>query len=358
MTKQYNVAVVIGRFQPLHNGHMELFKKASEVAERVVVLLGSANQPRTPKNPWTWQERQSLIEQTLISSELFTYDQMTFCPLHDHLYNDQDWVAEVQAWIIDNSRSNESICLVGHHKTGDESTYYLDMFPQWTYEGTGISTTWPGAFEGDECRELSATDIRASLFARHLGYEDYVPQTMKTYLRSWIDSDMYKMLLEEHHYYADYRSQFADLPYPPTFVTGDACVIACGHILLVQRKFAPGKGLYAIPGGFLNQNEFIASAIVRELKEETRIKVPVPVLHGSMKYMEVFDHPTRSQRGRVITYCGLIHLRNEMKLPEVRGADDADKAIWVPLADFVENYRDKMFDDHFDIVIRMKSLIK
>jgi bifunctional NMN adenylyltransferase/nudix hydrolase len=77
-----------------------------------------------------------------------------------------------------------------------------------------------------------------------------------------------------------YKESWKAAPFPPTFVTVDAVVVQSGHVLLVKRKAMPGAGLWALPGGFLNQEETLLDGAIRELKEETKIKVPVPVLKG------------------------------------------------------------------------------
>src|SRR4051812_5559138 len=51
-----HVAVLIGRFQPFHQGHAGLLAKALAVAPKVVVVLGSSFHARSAKNPFTWQE--------------------------------------------------------------------------------------------------------------------------------------------------------------------------------------------------------------------------------------------------------------------------------------------------------------
>jgi bifunctional NMN adenylyltransferase/nudix hydrolase len=88
---------------------------------------------------------------------------------------------------------------------------------------------------------------------------------------------------------------------------------------------------------------------IRELKEETKIKVPVPVLKGSIKESKTFDAPNRSTRGRTITQAFYIDLGFDEKLPKVKGSDDAEKAFWVPLNEVVAQ-RDKFFEDHFHII--------
>ena len=129
-------------------------------------------------------------------------------------------------------------------------------------------------------------------------------------------------------------------------MTVDAVVVQSGHILLVKRGDMPGKGQLALPGGFLNQNETMLDGAIRELKEETKIKVPVPVLKGSIKESKTFDAPNRSSRGRTITQAFFIDL-GVGELPKVKGADDAEKAFWVP---FNEVKQEKMFEDHFHII--------
>lgn len=364
MEKLYTKAIIIGRFQPFHNGHLTLFQKAAEIADEIVCLIGSANQARTPENPWSHGERLGMVKWSLADAKLSI--PISFCPLHDYKYNDADWVQEVQEAVhlsCDNGPEGHNIVLVGHHKDGDASTYYLDMFPQWDYVETDPSDEIVGF-------GLHATQIRDTYFefnmdhlacpirggaSQHVQFiQQSVSERVFNYLGSWSKQDKYKDVDAEWHYYDKYPEDWGRGP----FVTTDAFVYCLGHILLIRRGRIPGKGLYAIPGGFLELDESIHAGVIRELKEETKIKVPVPVLHGSMKHLEVFDAPKRSLRGRVITHCGLINLRNETTLPEVRGADDADKAIWVPLAEFNDNYRSQMFEDHFDIVMRMKSLIK
>jgi bifunctional NMN adenylyltransferase/nudix hydrolase len=61
----------------------------------------------------------------------------------------------------------------------------------------------------------------------------------------------------------------------------------------------------------------------------------------------MFDDPHRSNIGRVITFAAHIKLVDDTKLPKVKGSDDAEKAIWLPIADMRE---DMFFDDHFGIV--------
>ena len=68
MTK-YNTLVLIGRFQPVHNAHYEIIRRATQLAKQVVIIVGSAKQPRTYKNPWTGHERRLMLQNVCDSFE-------------------------------------------------------------------------------------------------------------------------------------------------------------------------------------------------------------------------------------------------------------------------------------------------
>ncbi len=91
--------------------------------------------------------------------------------------------------------------------------------------------------------------------------------------------------------------------------------------------------------------------MIRELKEETQIKVPAAVLRGSIKSTHAFDYPQRSQRGRTVTFAYFIELEPSLKdgLPRVKGGDDAAKAFWLPLSALGEK-EEEFFEDHVSII--------
>lgn len=336
MSKKYDICVFIGRMQPPTRAHIKAIEKALSIAERVIVILGSANQPRTIKNPFTLDERMDMLEDVFGATKPISY-----YAAQDFMYNDTQWVTLVQGvvdsaiddWGFDKSK----ICILGHKK--DESSFYLDMFPQWDF------------VEFDNVDSINATDLRDAYFSgqRYDHMTEYGSIGVK--LNTFKDSDHYKRLVREYKHVKAYKKSWENAPYAPTFVTADAVVEQCGHILLVQRKAAPGEGLWALPGGFVNQNERIEDAAIRELREETRLKVPVPVLRGSIEKMEVFDHPQRSLRGRTITHAYLFRLSGN-KLPPVRGGDDAKRAKWFSLLDVIK-MENQMFEDHMSIIHKM-----
>ena len=73
------------------------------------------------------------------------------------------------------------------------------------------------------------------------------------------------------------------------------CVVKCpDNVLLIRRGQAPGKGLLAVPGGFLEQRETTLQAALRELDEETHLALPPATLRACLRATDVFDQPDRS----------------------------------------------------------------
>ena len=165
-------------------------------------------------------------------------------------------------------------------------------------------------------------------------------------------TERYQNLIEEKVFIDNYIKSWSHTPYPPTFSTVDAIVIQSGHILLVQRKEQPGKDLWAMPGGFIKIDETLEESCIRELREETKLKVPVPVIKGSIVKNRTFDNPRRSLRGRTITQAFLIQLKNEEPLPKVKGNDDAKEAEWKTLIEFYD-METVMYEDHYHIIKKM-----
>ena len=88
-----------------------------------------------------------------------------------------------------------------------------------------------------------------------------------------------------------------------------------------------------------------SSASIRPFK--TRLKIPAPVLKGSIRRQEVYDDPYRSARGRTITHAFYIELEPNASLPKVKGGDDARQARWVPLGEIDPR---NLFEDHYFII--------
>ena len=319
-----------------------LLKTALESAPRVVVVLGSSFHARNSKNPFTWQERATMIAGTLSEEDR---QRVSWVAVRDY-YEDRRWANAVRSAVSKLAPDANRIALVGHFK--DASSHYLNHFPQWQL----ISV--------DNESDIDATRIRRILFEAEnmevsLGViSDVVPIAIRQYLKAWTNLPCYALLVQEHEKIEEYKVSWSSAPYAPIFSTVDAVVKTAGHVLLIERGDFPGKGLWAIPGGFVEQRERLLQAAIRELSEETKLAVLMPSLEDALVEVKVFDHPDRSLRGRTITHAHFFDLKTE-HLPAVEGSDDAAHAVWIP----IENLRtmeEMFFDDHFHILDQFLQL--
>ncbi|MEZ4358189.1 MAG: NUDIX hydrolase [Eubacteriales bacterium] len=100
----------------------------------------------------------------------------------------------------------------------------------------------------------------------------------------------------------------------------------CLKLLLIKRGGFPYKGCFALPGGFVNIDEDILTAVKRELLEETGIE------DIELKQYHTFGAPDRDPRSRVITtsFVGLT----DIKKVNARAGDDAAVVEWVKVSDY------------------------
>lgn len=122
------------------------------------------------------------------------------------------------------------------------------------------------------------------------------------------------------------------------FVTVD--IIAIDYtgekILLIERKNDPFKGMWALPGGFVDENEDLIDAAHRELKEETSIEVETLIQVGA------FGKPGRDPRQHTVSVAFTGKASSNAK---VQAADDAKEARW-----FDRNKLPNLAFDHADII--------
>lgn len=334
--KKYKVAVIIGRYQIPHTGHELLKRRALEIAEQVIVIIGSSFQARNPRNPFRWQERRDMILSTLTADE----KARTHClPISDY-YNDERWQLEVKHLVSEYSK--QEIILVGHKKAKDKDTYYLDNFVEWAYMGL------------ESAIQINASELRAIYFeAKDLAVSlatinDFISPPVQQFLKTWALKSEYSALVKEHNTIKEQQALWHGSPYPVIFSTADAIVTINKHVLLGKRKYYPGKGLWAIPGGFVEKGESVLNAALRELKEETQIELSTKTLLNNLKSVSVFDHPKRSCRGRIITHAHFFELA-QLDFPDLKAADDLQVASWVPIKK-LNAMEEQLFEDHFHIL--------
>jgi bifunctional NMN adenylyltransferase/nudix hydrolase len=344
-------AVVCGRFAPPLADELALVRSALRHADRVIVVADGDRQARTLRHPFTVAERAAMLEAALGPRDAA---RVLVRGVREFLYAESRWIAAVQATVAEATgaagtpaRRRQRIGIVVSRRrrtpAGDDA-----RFPQW--HALALDGTPPDA------RRATRSAVHDLFFGAtgpltrtaRTKLADRVPEGALAWLVAFRGTPGFARLAADHEHIRGYRAKFAMLEFPPVFTTVDAVLVHSGHLLLIERGGDHGAGLWALPGGFLDQNERIVDACVRELREETRLPLDDAALRGALRATAVFDAPERSLRGRTITHAFHFEIAAG-PLPAIRGADDAKRARWVPLAE-VRTMEPRMFDDHFQVI--------
>lgn len=340
----YDTAILIGRFQPVHAGHVALLREALARAHRAIAIVGSAHQARSAKNPFTWEERAAMLRNALPAQDAA---RLTVLPVRD-CYDEPAWAQAVREAVAHHTAPQARIGLVGHFK--DASSDYLHAFPGWAL----IRMERQGGIDATAIRDAYFSATPETIAAALAPFATDIPPATQALLTQFARQPDYLALKEEWHMLRGYRAAWAGAPYPPVFVTVDAVVRCQDHVLLIRRAHAPGKGLWALPGGFLEPRDTLWQSCLRELAEETHCALPEATWRAALQQVAVFDHPDRSQRGRTITHAHYFALSDALPRPAVQGGDDAAQATWFPLRD-VADLEECFFEDHFHILRHFTS---
>ena len=379
-TKQYDVAGVIGRFQGVQEGHLDVIMTAEAAADRVRVLIGSANVARDTRNPFTFEERRAMLEASIEARKPGILDRVSFVPIDDSPYDKHAWMTAVTIAIRGATKAlRPRIALVGNIR--DETSEYLTWFPAWTY----IPVPDTG---------FNATALRKAFFSGAVNFDatgwtddgfdwSTVPKPTIEFMRAFRDKPVYAYLMKQLANETAYKAKWG----PGPFQTVDPVIIKGDHILMIERGGPEGTGSIGLPGGFLNAGERLDFAAAREAVEETglfvadhdlpamqdflakckeaeREGVKAPPMPGFMLKAiqtllshlkgrgERFADPNRSRRGHLITEAFLFQLPDGYGLPRVLGLDDARAAFWKPQSELSPA---DTFEDHAHIADFMIS---
>lgn len=327
-----DVAVLIGHFQPFHNGHAALLQRALACAPTVCVVLGSAGRACDLSHPFSAEERTAMITAALSEADR---GRVRVLPIRDH-FDDRRWATMVRTAVARCCPAGGSVALIGTRR--DAGRRWLRRFSGW--ESVTVASQNDIDVAGLRRAYFEARDAQAMQTA----LSALVPPAVCDYLRDWAQLPHHARLRVEQRWLDNYHRTWGRGP----FVTVDALVRTAGHVLLVQRGHPPGTGLWALPGGFLEPRERVLDGALRELREETGLALPESELEGALSAVLVADQPGRSVRGRTITHVHCFDLELS-HLPEVAGGDDAAAARWVAI-DALPAMEAQCFEDHFQIL--------
>lgn len=323
--------MVCARCQPPTHAHFAAIEQARLLAQRVVVLVLNADDALSPANPFDNTTRRALLAAGMGNAPV------TIVMLRDRRYEPLRW-ATAAGDAVHAAAGNGAVVALADRSTASTS---LPLASHWQ----------PAPGEVDLAAAESAA--RACLFGASgpdwVGLATLVPAAVGQALRAIVASPAFVPIAAEAAFLAQQRQAWRAAPYAPTFVTVDTVATWRDQVLLIQRGRQPGLGQWALPGGFIDLNETLATSCLRELREETGITLAESAIRGH----RVFDDPLRSLRGRTITHVYRFVLDELSAPPLAVGADDAAAAAWVPITDLQP---ERLFDDHYFVLQTLLGL--
>ena len=321
--------IIIGSFQPFHNGHKELIEYALTQVETVHIFFHDKDEKVGINKFWSTSENLHQIRE-LFDDRL---NRFTFNSISKPKYNEKAWIEKlgsifkvIESPIIFTADEDATVVYLKHEYN----------IPYFKYNS-------PVDMSSERLRKAFLNNVPRKEIA------EYLPPAILDSLDAIVNNtntNRLDKLLADDKFAKDYAESAKK--YTPFFVTADVILIHHNRVLLVTRGKNPGLGLRAFPGGFVDHNERTYDAALRELTEETCINIPVLDLKKRFVKTKTYDDPKRSLRGRVITHAYLFDV-SDIPLDTIKfnAADDAAEVYWYDIRDM---NAEMMFEDHADIL--------
>ena len=340
--------VYIGRFQPFHKGHkaiIDLTVKMMKPGDTFTIIIGSADQQETERNPLSVSQRKEML-----SIELEGYP-VTISTINDSPYNYDLWVehlctqllevrsAEYKNFLADQEnflQKFSNICIVGMENVEE----YVERITKYYNYHLGINSHVFS--ELDTQTSVHGSSIRAFIRADdgrcskrfYSDIKDFVSEKVLAYLKT-VDFPLiaYNAYVNGINYAAS-----TGCKYNSCFMTVDNIVFDkfVNKVLLIRRK---DNDKLAIPGGFAEPYMNMKDNALRELEEETSITAKM-LKDAFVKIDEsepaLIDAPYRDPRSsHKCNFVSAVYIWqskvNAFKnfLPYVKAGDDAANAVWL-----------------------------
>ena len=301
--KEYELAVVIGRFQPFHNGHLALLRQAAGLSGKVLAVLGSAQASGDEKNPLDAAQRECMVRSVWqtegIEGEL-AIESVKDC------WDNEQWAREIRALARKALGKEGKVALCGFEK--DATSAYLRLFSDWDLQP---------AVHVDL---INATDLRKLWLSREGSAgkmalaRSMMPQAAWEFIDAFRSLPAFGRILEraQRHEEAkalhglDERGRLAAI-----------AMVFCGDKVLLAREAALGDGaLMGLPFAPLGPRQRAGACALECAKAQGGLETFPSTLAGRFEGIMLADHPDRALPGRQI---GLVYIfRLHGPEPELR----------------------------------------
>lgn len=280
----------VGRFQPLHKGHISVIEKALTEVDELIIGIGSSQYGYTKTNPFTLEERIEMIEKSVTGN-------YKIVPIPD--------LDDFPAWVAHVEKITPKFDVV---YTGSPIT--KELFHQAGYDVRDIVLT----------AGPSGTKIRELITKGDESWKDHVNEETAEVIQKRFGEERIK------HLYINEK-------YPKPTMTVDGIIEYNDGIVLIKRKNTPYSNMYALPGGHVETGENVEKAVVREIEEETGLEFKIKGFLG------VYSDLGRDPRGYYATTVFYGEGKGELK-----AGDDASEVI------VIKDVKDKLAFDHNKIL--------
>lgn len=370
--------VYIGRFQPFHKGHkavVDLTVKMMKPGDTFTIIIGSADQQETERNPLSASQRKEML-----SIELEGYP-VTISTINDSPYNYDLWIERLCAKMLgfksathedflekqeDFIKGFSNICIVGMENVEeyiDRITKYYTYAPIEHFD-LGIRSHIFSELDtqisvhGSSIRTLACSEDRGHLENFYSDIKDFVSEKVLAYLKTVnFPLIVYNAYIKGINY-----AESTGCKYNSCFVTVDNIVyrLNANKILLIKRK---DNGKFAIPGGFAEPYMDCKSNALRELFEETNLSeddLKNEWINTDISGV-IIDAPYRDPRSShkcnfiSVVYVWKQDCFNSPDLLEekAKAGDDAAEVVWLD-EDKCENLPASAFHaDHKKIICKL-----
>jgi bifunctional NMN adenylyltransferase/nudix hydrolase len=300
------LSVYISRFQPLTRDDVTRLRQARATSDFTLVLIAGAGRPPRVSAPISWHAIAAGLTRQLDAGP-----DWTVFPLLDTLYDDATWVSHVRQCVdlIKEQKGWDEVevRLIGQTDLNAKRT--RTFFPDWTSTMQREQAASLDAYYAAGCPGLS--------------------EATKTRLLAQ------KAVLDEEQARLEHAS--AALGYPVVLNTADAVVIQSNLLLVLEEN-----GLLRLPGAHIGAMETGLETALRAAREKGGLDMPRGALEGRLTCSRDFDHPLRSDRGRVRTEAFVFQLPTSGKLEPIKPG----RGRWIGFHDVRP---DRFFEDHYDI---------